>query len=162
MFVNFSSLPETARVWIYQSNRRFSDFEVKEISKELEAFINAWKRHGDDLKASFKIIYNQFVVISVDENYNNVSGCSIDASVNFIKNLERKYTIDLTDKMNISFKDGENVNIVKMSDFQKYASQNKITSNTFVFNNLVNTVKEFNENWEIPAEKSWHKRFLKV
>ena len=34
MLVNFDSLPETARIWIYQCNRSFSDSELEEISKK--------------------------------------------------------------------------------------------------------------------------------
>jgi len=130
MLVNFDSLEDTSKIWIYQSNREFSEKEVAEIKINLENFIGAWKRHGDDLKASYQIKYNQFIVIAVDENYNEVSGCSIDASVNLIKQFEQKFAIDLTNKLNISFKDNHNINVVSMADFQNYAKQQKITSDT--------------------------------
>lgn len=160
MLVKFENLEDDARVWVYQSSREFSDSEANEIGFKIETFISSWKRHGDDLKASYIIKYNQFIVIAVDENYNEISGCSIDASVNFIKQLEKNFSIDLTNKLNISFKDNDNINIVSMGDFQKYAKLEKITSNTIVFNNMVNTKEEFNQNWEVTADKSWHKRFL--
>jgi hypothetical protein len=38
--------------------------------------------------------------------------------------------------------------------------EQKITSETIVFNNMVNTKEDFENNWEIPAKQSWHKRFL--
>ena len=160
MLVNYESLDDAARVWVYQSSREFLDSEIHEISLKIEAFINNWRRHGDDLKASYKIKYNQFIAIVVDENYNDVSGCSIDASVNLMKQLEKEFSTDLTNKLNISFKDNSNVNIVSMADFQKYAKLKKITSNTVVFNNMVATKAEFEKNWEVTADKSWHKRFL--
>ena len=99
-------------------------------------------------------------MLLVDEKYNDVSGCSIDASVNLMKQLENHFEIDLTNKLNISFKDNVNVNIVSLSDFQNYVKQEKITSNTVVFNNMVTTKEEFENNWEVTAAKSWHKRFL--
>jgi hypothetical protein len=160
MYVNFEDLDDDARVWIYQSSREFSKSEVEEIGVKIEGFIENWQRHGDDLKASYQIKYNQFIVIAVDEKFNNVSGCSIDASVNFIKNLENEFSVDLTNKLNISFKDGNNINIVSMADFQKYAKLQKITSNTIVFNNMVTSKNDFKNNWEVPAANSWHKRFL--
>lgn len=160
MLVNYESLDDAARVWIYQASRGFSDNEIHEISLKIEAFINNWKRHGDGLKASYKIKYNQFIAIAVDENYNEVSGCSIDASVNLMKQLEKEFSVDLTNKLNISFKDNSNVNVVSMADFQKYAELEKITANTVVFNNMVATKADFEKNWEITADKSWHKRFL--
>lgn len=160
MLVNFDSLENTSKIWIYQSNREFSEQEVAEISRDLENFIGTWKRHGDDLKASYQIKYNQFIVIAVDEDYHEVSGCSIDASVNLIKQFEKKFAVDLTNKLNISFKDNNNINVVSMANFQNYAKQQKITSNTVVFNNMVTNKADFEQNWEVTADKSWHKRFL--
>ena len=64
------------------------------------------------------------------------------------------------DKLNITFKVNDNINVVKLSDFQKFAKEGKITSATIVFNNMVSTKEDFENNWEIPAKESWHKRFL--
>ena len=47
-----------------------------------------------------------------------------------------------------------------MADFQKYAKLRKITADTIVFNNMVTSKGEFENNWEVTADKSWHKRFL--
>ena len=123
-------------------------------------FINSWTRHGDNLKGSFTIKYNQFLVLAVDESFNNVSGCSIDSSVRFVQEIEKELGIDLMNKMNVTFKDNEHVNLVTLADFQKFAKEQKITSETIVFNNLVTTKEDFENNWEVPAEQSWHKRFL--
>jgi hypothetical protein len=160
MLVDFENMDDAARVWVYQSNRAFSESEVEKISKKIELFLSKWQRHGDDLKASYFIKYNQFIIIAVDEDFNQVSGCSIDASVNLMKQLEQEFGTDLTNKLNISFKDNSNINIVSMADFQKYVKQDKITSNTIVFNNMVVSKGDFKKNWEVAANQSWHKRFL--
>jgi len=160
MLVNFDSLADSSRVWIYQSNKEFTDAEVLEIGKKLEDFIANWKRHGEDLKASYQIKYKQFIILAVDENYNEISGCSIDASTHLMQQIEKAYGVELFNKMNTAFKDGEHINSVVLADFQKYASQQKITSKTIVFNNLVQTKKELEIGWEIPAEKSWHARYF--
>lgn len=160
MFTEYKNLPNNARVWIYQANREFTNKEVDFISTKTQQFINSWTRHGDNLKGSFTIKYNQFLVLAVDESFNNVSGCSIDSSVHFIQQLQNDLNIDLMDKMNVTFKDNDTVNLVKLSDFQKYAKEDKITQDTIVFNNMVNTKEDFEQKWEIPARESWHNRFL--
>ncbi|MHB0754069.1 ABC transporter ATPase [Polaribacter sp. M15] len=160
MFTEYNNLPDNSRVWIYQSDREFTTQEIELISEKAEEFINSWTRHGDDLKGSFTIKYNQFLVLAVDESFNNVSGCSIDSSVRFVQELEQELQIDLMNKMNITFKDNDHINLVKLSDFQKFAKQQKITPETIVFNNMVNTKLDFENNWEVPASQSWHKRFL--
>ena len=160
MFVDFNTLPDNARVWIYQANRQFTTSEVEQIKDKLKTFAINWKRHGEDLKASFKIEYAQFIVLAVDENYNDISGCSIDASVAIIKDIENHFHIDLLNKMNVSFKDGENINTVSLKDFKEYAKQHKINNNTIVFNNLVSSKAEFTTSWETEAVNSWHAKFL--
>ena len=91
---------------------------------------------------------------------NNATGCSIDASVHFIQQLERDYNVDLMDKMNVSYKQGEFIAYKQLSDFKKMAKDRAISKNTIVFNNLVSTKGEFEDQWEVPAKDSWHARFL--
>ena len=160
MYTPYKNLPNNSRVWIYQSNREFTEKELEFISTKAEEFINSWTRHGDDLKGSYTIKYNQFLVLAVDESFNNVSGCSIDASVHFIQALERELQLNLMDKMNVTFKNGNQINLVRLSDFQKFAKEHKITLETIVFNNMVATKEDFENSWEVPAKDSWHKRFL--
>lgn len=160
MFTEYKNLPNTARVWIYQSDREFTSDEVELISEKATEFINQWTRHGDNLKGSFTIKYNQFLILAVDESFNSVSGCSIDSSVRFIKQLENELQLDLMDKLNVSFKDGNAINIVKLADFQNFAKAKKITAATIVFNNMLQTKEDIDTKWEVPANESWHKRFL--
>ncbi len=160
MYVDFNSLPDSARIWIYQSNREFSQDEQDVIEANAKAFIDSWTRHGDDLKGSFTIAYDRFLVIAVDENFANVSGCSIDASVRFVKGLEQELSVDLLNKLNIAFKTMDDVNSVSLSDFKEFINQGKIQKDTIVFNNLVATKKDFETSWEVPAEASWHNRLF--
>ncbi len=160
MLVPFDSLSDEARIWVYQSSKAFSAAEEVIISERLSAFVGTWKRHGQDLRASFQILKQHFIVLAVEESYNPVSGCAIDASVNTIKELEKLLHVDLTNKMNVSFKDGDNINIVSLGDFQKYASEKKITGDTVVFNNMVAKKIDLESNWEINAKNSWHKRYI--
>lgn len=160
MLVDYQVLPETSRVWVYQADRRLGKEELLVIEKEASEFIKSWTRHGDDLKGGFTVFYDHFLVLAIDESFANASGCSIDSSVRFVKELEAKLSLDLMNKLNISFKDGENINIVSLAEFQDYAKENKITSETIVFNNMVQTKEELLTKWEVPAKESWHQRFL--
>ncbi|MFD2541392.1 ABC transporter ATPase [Lacinutrix gracilariae] len=160
MLVDFNTLPEESRVWIYQANRSFTEKEIEEISNKLNIFIENWAAHGSDLQAGYKVVYKRFIVIGLNQDMNQATGCSIDASVQFIQQLEKDYNVDLMDKMNVSYKQGEFIAYKSLTDFRKMAKDKAVSKNTIVFNNLVNTVAEFNENWEVPASESWHGRFL--
>lgn len=160
MFVPFDSLPEESRIWIYQSNRKFSDDEMTEIENDLKTFVENWAAHGTGLEASYLLKYNRFIILSVNQQVQQATGCSIDSSVAFIQKLEQKYGVDLLDKMNVTFKNGEHIAHKSLIDFKRMAKEKAVTQNTIVFNNLVNTIEEFNENWEVPASDSWHSRFF--
>lgn len=160
MLVDFNTLTEESRVWIYQANRSFSETEIVEIEEKLNVFIKAWTAHGKDLQAGFLIKYKRFIVIALNQSLNIATGCSIDASVHFIQQLEKDYNVDLMDKMNVSYKQGEFIAHKSLIDFKKMAKQKAVSKNTIVFNNLVNNIAEFKENWEVPASESWHSRFM--
>ncbi len=160
MLVPFDTLPEDTRVWIYQSNRKFTDQEVTEIDAAVKAFVEDWTAHGDELQGSYTIRYNRFIVLAVNQQIFQVSGCSIDGSVRFIQSLEQKYGVDLLDKMNVTYKTGEFVAYKSLLDFKKMAKEKAVTKDTIVFNNLVNTLGEFQDFWEVPAHESWHNRFF--
>ena len=160
MFVEFDKMPDTSRIWIYQSNREFSSEEENVIKRNTKNFIENWTRHGDDLKGSFTMVYNRFVIIAVDENFANVSGCSIDASVRFIQQIQSELNVDLLNKLHIAFKTNDDVNSVSLNDFRSFIVSDKITQDTIVFNNLVNTKADFESKWEVPAKESWHQRLF--
>jgi len=160
MLVPFSELPASSKVWIYQANRTFTTDELVEISRKLDDFVTEWSAHGEGLKASYDIQYGRFITLAVDNEHHNASGCSIDSSVHFIQNLEKEYNVDLLDKMNVSFKNGEFVAYKSLADFKKMVKNRSVSSKTIVFNNLVTNKGEYLSNWEVPMSDSWHNRFL--
>jgi hypothetical protein len=160
MLVPFETLPESARVWIYQSSRPFREGELDEIREDLDAFLTQWTAHGADLKAGYQIPYNRFLVIGLDQQHAEASGCSIDASVHFVQALEGKYDVTLLDRMNVTFKQGPHIAYKPLGEFRKMAKSRAVSGKTIVFNNLVNSKQEYQEHWEVPASESWHSRFF--
>jgi len=160
MYIPFNNLPDSARVWIYQSNREFNKEELNKINEILKEFNNTWNNHGEGLKSSFIVKHNQFIVLGIDENHHEASGCSIDSSVQVMKKIENEFGVELFDRMKTAFKIGKNINIVSLADFQKYVKAGKINQDTIVFNNMVNTVGDFKLKWEVVANDSWHSRFF--
>ncbi|MDQ8054053.1 MAG: ABC transporter ATPase [Pedobacter sp.] len=146
-----------SKVWIYQSNRRFTDVEAEEILAKLANFTSQWTAHGHQLQAKAELPYNFFIVLIVDQDVANATGCSIDASVRVIKEIEQDYGVDLFDRFNMAYKvDGE-VHVATKEDFETLVSIKKITTSTTVFNNLVQTLQEYEDKWEVPLGESWHK-----
>jgi len=160
MLVAFNDLPDNARIWIYQCNRTFTPTELDEIKQGLDDFLTQWTAHGQHLRAAYETPYNRFLVIGLDQRMAGASGCSIDASVHFIQHLEQQYQVDLLDKMNVSYKQGEYIAYKPLKDFKKMAKERAVSKNTVVFNNLVATKQEYETQWEVQASESWHARFM--
>ena len=161
MILPFEEMPIESRLWIFQSNRVFSDLELQEIEESLNIFLRNWKAHGKNLTCGFKIHYKRFIIITVDESSYSASGCSIDSCVHFIQSLEKKYKVDLLDKMNVTFKQGDFISYKSINDFKKMIKNKSVSKKTIVFNNMVVNIADYLENWEVPAHKSWHNRYFK-
>ncbi|MEE1945576.1 ABC transporter ATPase [Pedobacter sp. KR3-3] len=146
-----------SRVWIYQSNRQFTEKETQEIQQQLDAFTAQWTAHGHQLKAKAEIRYGFFIVLIVDQDSASATGCSIDSSVRILKEIENTYGVDLFDRFNMAYKLDEQVYVNTKEDFETLISIKKIGPQTIVFNNLVQNLAELEEKWEVPLENSWHK-----
>ena len=145
-----------SKIWIYQSNRQFTATEAQEIQQKLDVFTAQWTAHGHELKAKAIMSHNFFIVLIVDQDVAMATGCSIDSSVRLIKEIENTYGVDLFDRFNIAYKIEDQIHVVSKEDFETLVSIKKIGPETIVFNNLVQTLEEFEQKWEVPLANSWH------
>lgn len=153
---NFSA---NTKVWIYQSAREFGPEEISWIEKESQAFIERWNAHGAKVKASFTLLNNRFLVIASDQDFTANSGCSIDSMVGFIRAVQTYTKLDLMNRMLVHYqKDGE----LHSCDFREISSlveSGELSNNTMVYNPLVNTKQDFQDNWLKPLSEGWLARF---
>jgi len=152
------SFSPQSKVWIYQSNRAFTPDEVNAIQLKLNDFASQWKAHGHQLKAKAEVIHQFFLVFIVDEASAGVTGCSIDASVRVIKEIEQEYQVDLFDRFNIAYQVEGQVVVNTKEDFETLVNIKSVGPKTIVYNNLVQNLQEFETKWEIPFEQSWHSK----
>lgn len=160
MIVSFDELPNTARVWIYQADRTLDKSDIEVIASEAHSFFDGWAAHGAPLKSSFQVYHNKFLVIAVDESYNQASGCSIDASVGLVKNLEQNLGINFFDRTKVCFLINDQIFESSISEIKKLVEEGTIQADTPTFNNLVPNKGELESSWVIPSEDSWLKRYF--
>lgn len=147
-----------SKIWVYQSNRAFTDTEAVSIQQKLNDFTAQWKAHGHQLNAKAEVIYQFFIVFTVDEASAGVTGCSIDASVRIIKEIEQEFGVDLFDRFNMAYRIDNKIIVSNKEDFETLVSIKTVGPDTIVFNNLVQNLEEFQTKWEIPFEQSWHSK----
>lgn len=149
------SLSPYSHVWIYASNRKFSEAEVTSLQGLLLKFCEEWTAHGSQLKAVGEIRYHQIIILMVDETQAGASGCSIDKSVHFIELLEEKFSVQLFNRMLVPVFIGNELNMETPERIADLFSAKKINESTLVFNTIATTKKELDEHEFIPLSESW-------
>jgi hypothetical protein len=160
MFVDYDSISEDAKVWIYPSSRKFYDTEIEEIENKLKHFVENWKSKDENFKVSYQFLYKRFVIFFSDDELSPVSNPDIDVMVSFILELQSDYEVTLLDKMNVCFKQGEFVQYKELKELKTLLKNKAVTEKTIVFDNLITNKFDFENYWEIPMEESWYNRFL--
>ncbi len=162
MYIEFETLPDSARIWVFQSTQNLEYKEVERISAHLMNFLDSWQAHGKDLKASFTILYERFIVISLDEASYQATGCSIDKLMHLIQALEKETGISLLDRMQVAFKSEGLIHTIPMNAFREELSKGEYDQTTVVFNNMIETKGQLKNEWEVQVKDSWHKQLLPI
>ena len=143
----FTQLSNDSRVWVYQSNRSFSENEKMLLNESFKEFVSSWAAHGSKLVADAIVIEDFFVVLAVDEKTAMASGCSIDSSVKFIKSVGQQLNIDFFNRLKLVVKKDSETKMISFSDLNQY-------NDWKIYNTLVNTVEQLNTLFLIPVEES--------
>ncbi|GIV34403.1 MAG: hypothetical protein KatS3mg031_1938 [Chitinophagales bacterium] len=162
MISALARMPGSSRVWVYQSNRLLLDAEVRTLTEKLHFFVNQWTSHSRQVRAAGDVLHNLFIVLAADESAFPVSGCAIDTSVAFMRQLEQEYNIRLFDRHTVAYRDQDTIKLAPPDAFQQLIDQGKVHADTPVFNNLVSTLQELRNSWEVPLSSSWHKKLFSL
>jgi len=150
MIIDYHSLSDFSKVFIYPSNRKFYTNEISGVNNKIEKFLANFK----DIDSFFEIKYQRFLVIFISDK----TPLTIDQNdqlVTFILSLEVDYKISLIDKVNVCFKQGEYVQLKEIPDFKKLIKNKGVSKKTIVFNQFINNKVEYENSWETPASESW-------
>jgi hypothetical protein len=144
-----------SRVWIYQSSRLFSLGEAFDIEDMLKEFAAGWQSHGTPVKGAGYLFFGQFIILMADETATGVSGCSTDSSVRLIKDIEKRFSVNMFDRTTLAFVVKDKIQMLPMSQLQYASSNGFINGDTLYFNNLVQTKAELESKWIVPVKESW-------
>ena len=143
----FPQLSKDSRVWVYQSNRSFSENEKMLLNESFKEFVSSWAAHGSKLVADAIVIEDFFVALAVNEKTAMASGCSIDSSVKFIKSVGQQLNIDFFNRLSLIIEKDAEMKVIPFSQLGDY-------SDWKIYNTLVNTVEQFNESFLIQVKDS--------
>jgi DNA polymerase I-like protein with 3'-5' exonuclease and polymerase domains len=154
------ALDDNSKVWVYHSSAPIPEEKISEVQSHIFQFVKSWVSHNKALKAYGNIFHNRLLCLFVDESQAGASGCSIDSSVKFIKNLGAHYEVDFFDRMIFSYIKNDEVFTAKKSELKTLMEKNEINGQTLFFDSLVKNKAQFISNWLVPLEESWIKRMV--
>jgi hypothetical protein len=159
MVISFDTLPSTAKVWLFQADRVVDTITQEAISKFLVTHIDTWDSHGTPLKAGTAFFYNRILAIGVDTSRNSPSGCSIDTSIAWIKQIYDYFKVDFFDRSLLYFKD-DTMKAIPIFEIKKYIVSGEILPETYILNSQISLKGDLSSRWKIRADASIIKRFF--
>ena len=141
----FPELSDKSRVWLYLANRTLDATELHYASEKLFEFLSNWKAHGKSLTCNATILFSQYLVISVDEEIESASGCSIDSSVHFVKSLGNELKVDFFNRMNV-------LAFVNESEIRSVNYFDAVNSRQSYLNPLIDKLEDLRSNWLISTK----------
>ena len=154
---NFSTLPDSSRVWVYGADKPLDDKGAEKLLEETDSFLAQWKAHGVDLTSARDWSENRFLTIAVDQEQEGASGCSIDVLFRTLKALEQEVGAKLVTSGLVYFRrrDGQ-ISAVSRDDFTSLATEGQVDGDTEVFDLSVTTLGEWRARFRSRAANSWH------
>jgi len=155
--IAFDTLPGDARLWIFGVGGDLDAERESELLRAVDDFLESWRAHGHPLTCAREWRYGRFLLVGVDERTAPPSGCSIDAMVHRLKDLEARLGLSLVDHSRVWFRENDVVRRVSRPEFAALARDGRVGLDTTVFDATLTRVGELrSDRWEVPAKDAWH------
>jgi hypothetical protein len=157
MITTFDLLPDNARVWIFTANKKLNAEIVSTIKVQLDQLLAGWTAHGNSLLAAHIILQDYFLVVGLNQNEADASGCSIDSLFRMIKTVGENTNIDFLNREIVPLHTETGITLVERKRLKQFLADNNVH---FVYNTLVNTKNDVTHHFKQEIKTSWVARFL--
>ena len=155
--VGFNDLQDSARIWVFASDRPLVGNEAARLLSEVDRFLDGWAAHGAELTCARDWRDDRFLIIAVDEGVNAASGCSIDGLFRILKGLEPTIGASLLGGDNVFYRDESgSVSSATRDTFSELGIAGAVHGGTRVFDPTVTRMHHFRQHFETDAAHSWH------
>jgi hypothetical protein len=126
---------------------------------EVDEFLEGWKAHGSPLDAAREWRFARFLLVAVDERTAPPSGCSIDALVRRLAQLEARLGVSLVGHHAVWYRDGDGIECVDRPAFRARVAEGRVGPDTLVFDTTLTRLAQLDGcGLERPMRDSWHGR----
>jgi hypothetical protein len=153
--IPFAALPDSARVWVFASDRALSGASADTLLAAVDQFLSEWKAHGFPLRCAREWRDDRFLAIGVDVEAENASGCSIDGLFRTLQQLERTIGSRLVGGGRVFYRAGPEIRAATRDEFIEQIKRGEVRGETPVFDTTVTGAKAWRTNFEQRAGSGW-------
>lgn len=151
-----NNFPLESKCWIYAADRILTPLEIENIKDSGKLFVQSWTSHQKQMHATVDVLHDLFIIITVDESQADISGCGIDKSVAWVKQLGEKLNINFFNRTQIEMQlsDGS-FNIVSKAAIASMLKNNAVNHQTIFANKNISNLNEFQQSFYVTLESTW-------
>ncbi|MEP6729881.1 MAG: hypothetical protein ABJE10_04540 [bacterium] len=154
--VPFETLPDSARVWVFGSDRLLSEDDTKTLLLGVDAHLAEWKAHGNPLTVGREWRDGRFLIVAVDQSTAGATGCSIDGLFRVLQELERQVRANLVGGARVFYRDDHGVvQSASRDEVGALAASAAIAEDTVIFDTSLTDLGTWRACFERPAKDSW-------
>lgn len=147
------------RAWTYIINRPLTPAELEQLKEAGNTFVTGWTAHENKLSGGFRVFKDRIIVVTVNEDIHQASGCSIDKLTRFIKEQEARFGIELLNRLLIACKAGDAVEVIHASQVRELLAKQVLSGDSVIYNTAVSNEEELSH-WEQPLKATWLNKYL--
>lgn len=151
-------LPAGSRVWVFAANRPLTAGDETRLAAIVDRVFGVWTKKSPEVRGVFEFRDARFLVVGADERAACVSGCGIDAMMQWMKQIEAESGLRLVDRMQVFWRGADGaVRSAHRAEFQRLLTAGEVTPQTRVFDTAAASSDVFREGrFELPLAASWH------
>ena len=149
MLVDFDTISDESRLWIYGSESKLTDYQKEKILNKISEYLKTWDYHNNPLTSAVTIKENHFIVIALDDSEFGVGGCSIDSLQRIIQELEKELSISLLNRLNIFCRIEDTIRCIPTLKLAEHANKETL------FYDITIQKKSEISNWLKSVEEGW-------
>jgi hypothetical protein len=158
--VPFDTLPDSARVWVFASDRPLTAATADSLLAAVDQFLADWKAHGVPLRCARDWRDGRFLAVGVDVTAENASGCSIDGLFRTLQQLEKTVGARLVGGGRVFYRTKSGIETASREEFADRVKSGEIGRETPVFDTSLTGAADWRNRFEQPAGKTWTAGFF--
>jgi hypothetical protein len=158
--VPFDTLPDSARIWVFASDRPLLGASADKLLAAVDQFLSEWKAHGVPLRCGREWRDGRFLAVGVDITAEHASGCSIDGLFRTLQQLEKTIGSRLVGGGRVFYRTKSGIEMATPEQFSERVKGGDVALETPVFDISLTDAAHWRTRFEQPAGRSWTARFF--